>query len=78
MTKPGNDTEAWSHEPVDIEGAVGRSEICILLDVPKNTLDSWIKRRQFPKPFAYRSGTPLWQSVDILVWAEKTGRLPNG
>lgn len=56
---------------VDLAGISG------LLDVKLSTPNQWRQRRILPEPDWPGLTRPLWRRKTILLWAWKTGRLPE-
>ena len=59
---------------------VGTIEIAERLDVKPQTVRTWNSSRSertgFPNPIGSISGVPIWDWLDVYLWAERTDRLP--
>jgi len=59
------DDRPWDiHEPY-----AGFAEACIIMDVSKQCLANWVKRKgSFPEPVARLAMGPIWKTQDLLRW----------
>jgi hypothetical protein len=59
----------------DAATPVGLQEIASLLNVARQTVDSWQTRRLLPSPEWTVGGRPAWSWGRIERWARDTGRI---
>lgn len=56
---------------------LGIAEISALLGVQPATVDQWCRRRVIPPPDGRVGGSPYWWTVNVVRWAQETGRMPS-
>ena len=52
-----------------------RHKIAERLGVTVWAVDKWRRRKDFPAIVDTYGQSPVWREVEIVAWAEKTGRL---
>jgi predicted site-specific integrase-resolvase len=63
---------------VDPEQLVGIAEIADLLGVPANTVRTWKRRGVLPPPVRVLRQGGVWVQADVVAWARRVGRMPEG
>lgn len=63
-------------EPTTYPQPIGIHEVADMLDVARNTVDSWRHRGLMPEPDWTVGGRPAWDAATIREWAQRTGRWP--
>jgi len=59
------------------EQVFGPQQIADLCGVEADTVKKWRQRGVLPTPDAVISGVPLWWRTTAVLWADRTGRLPE-
>jgi hypothetical protein len=57
---------------------VGPAEIAARLNIDANTVNVWkVRHADFPRPVRKLRLGEIWDLREVVVWAERTGRLPS-
>lgn len=57
---------------------VGTGEIAAEFGVKTQTVrDLWAKHPRWPAPYAIVAGRPLWDAIDVRIWAVTWRRRPG-
>ena len=52
---------------------ISRKEICKQIDVSRDTLKNWVKKRNFPEPLKSSGREPLFDQLSVKKWLLNEG-----